>query len=791
MGWQTLWSGSSTQNTTGYNGWTVIQRIDPSVYASIVGTPTKIRVEVTAPTSGQMVVHSFYVGHDGTDAFDFDGNQVQLAIGGNTAPTISTSTVVTTDAANFTFDPAEPLLIAASFNGTTSLRRGADTGKSGYQRNIGADAGTTNKSGYTAVGSPTLAFISKIELYVPDTVTADAGAITVSGQDAILGINSIAAAAGAIDVTGVAAGLKADRKIAAEVGAIDVTGVDAGLIPEKKVTADVGIIAVAGVAALTTAIRQMAADLGTIVVAGQTAQLPVSMPADTGTIAVAGQTAEVLATRLMAANVGTIAVTGVAAGTKRGYPLVADTGAISVAGIDANLRPAYKVVANAGSISVAGVAAEWSRTGWFTVWEGDLGTNGASGMAGVTGVMAFPNTARTALPSTLTGTGVRIRFTFAAPSEEDTALTEAWVGHAPSGGDAKDFDGGQRQITHSGGTTSFAISVNTDLVTDPILFSYDPTLQLNVAFYSTNSYVHQEGLSGLTFYTQAGNSASASDKTGSWSTDSNHARLIEKIEVFIGQAGPTLAAEAGAISVTGESAITTATRRLDAAAGAVAVTGVSAALRKSWPNLEADVGTIVVAGEEAELYGGKRVIADQGSIAVAGQAALFGAMRTIAADPGSIVVNGVDAGLRIGFRVTADVGAIDLSGQPALFDVDRMVIANAGSIAVSGVAATTRKGSKLIADTGAIDVNGVDATTRVGAKLIADRGLISVTGQIAGLQFHHKSIQLTGTYTVNGVAANMVRGRPMIAETGAYVVAGGAAIVVPSFKRRSVGAIAS
>lgn len=164
--WQTLFSTTLTTNSTGFGGWTTVCRIEPAATTGIAGG-TKLRVRCVASTAADLNVVTWRIGHAAAagDAYDFDGTQQPILRGGTFPQTIANTSFVC-DEITYSYDPSKALLLALSFDTTSSLRRsGTITNTSSYQKNASNDANTTDKSGYSAATG--MHCFDLIEIYAP------------------------------------------------------------------------------------------------------------------------------------------------------------------------------------------------------------------------------------------------------------------------------------------------------------------------------------------------------------------------------------------------------------------------------------------------------------------------------------------------------------------------------------------------------------------------------------------------------------------------------------------------
>jgi hypothetical protein len=180
---------------------------------------------------------------------------------------------------------------------------------------------------------------------------------------AAAGSSTLTAAAGSFAETGVAASLKAARKLTASAGTFAETGRPAGLIPSRKLAASAGSFAEAGSAATLLATRRIAASVGSFAETGSSAGLLAARKAiaAAGSFAEAGAAASLLASRKLVASAGSYSETGIAAGLLAGRKLSASAGSFASTGNAATLTYTtvghYTLTAGAGAFAETGVAA--------------------------------------------------------------------------------------------------------------------------------------------------------------------------------------------------------------------------------------------------------------------------------------------------------------------------------------------------------------------------------------------------------------------------------------------------
>lgn len=132
--------------------------------------------------------------------------------------------------------------------------------------------------------------------------------------------------------------------------------------------------------------------------------------------------------------------------------------------------------------------------------------------------------------------------------------------------------------------------------------------------------------------------------------------------------------------------------------------------------IAADAGAATVTGTDASLEYGRLLAADSGTFTVAGTDANLEFGREIAADGGACAVTGTDATLGYGRRLGVESGAFIASGTDANLEFGRRLSAEAGAFAATGTDATliygTVGGYTLAASGGAFALTGGDASLR-------------------------------------------------------------------------------
>jgi hypothetical protein len=162
-----------------------------------------------------------------------------------------------------------------------------------------AEVGTVSYSSTTSAAQATIAAFNGDDQTTAYTLTADNGALTLTGQAA--GVNAAAtltADNGALTVAGQAAGVNAAVSLTADRGALTLTGQAAGTNAAVLFTADAGALALTGQDANLPLAAALIADVGALTLAGQAAALTIgaTLPADAGALVFAGQAATLTVT---------------------------------------------------------------------------------------------------------------------------------------------------------------------------------------------------------------------------------------------------------------------------------------------------------------------------------------------------------------------------------------------------------------------------------------------------------------------------------------------------------------
>jgi hypothetical protein len=162
---------------------------------------------------------------------------------------------------------------------------------------------------------------------------------------------SFTAASGSYALTGVAAVLKAGRKVGAASGTYTITGTSAVLRRGYPLVAAPGSYTLTGTSAVLREARRVAAASGSYTIAGVAAVLArgLKVGALSGSYALTGTAATLRRGFGVTAAPGSYVLTGVAAGLRRTAALVASSGSYTISGTAAGLKEARRLIGAAGS----------------------------------------------------------------------------------------------------------------------------------------------------------------------------------------------------------------------------------------------------------------------------------------------------------------------------------------------------------------------------------------------------------------------------------------------------------
>jgi hypothetical protein len=130
-----------------------------------------VRLTLQSGPTGGCEMDALYMGHRAAfgDAYDFDGTQVRITVGGSTTITIPAGGSVVSDPVVFSLDETRNLLfsyhstINSTYGGNTTTATGCTLHYTGITGSA-ASAGQTDITGYTTYGPPAHQLVSKIEV---------------------------------------------------------------------------------------------------------------------------------------------------------------------------------------------------------------------------------------------------------------------------------------------------------------------------------------------------------------------------------------------------------------------------------------------------------------------------------------------------------------------------------------------------------------------------------------------------------------------------------------------------
>lgn len=204
---------------------------------------------------------------------------------------------------------------------------------------------------------------------------AESGTVTIGlSESAIVALQleasaggspyTLTAETGSYTLTGVAAGLKAGRKLAGDTGSYTLTGQDAALTHGYHLTAGTGSYTLTGIDAGLAAARKLSAGTGSYTLTGQAAGLRATrvLTADTGSYSLTGVDAGLKAGRALTAGTGSYTLTGQDAAltyTPVGstYTLNAEPGSYTLTGVSATLGQGHRLIAETGNYTITGMDA--------------------------------------------------------------------------------------------------------------------------------------------------------------------------------------------------------------------------------------------------------------------------------------------------------------------------------------------------------------------------------------------------------------------------------------------------
>lgn len=174
----------------------------------------------------------------------------------------------------------------------------------------------------------------------------------------------------------------------------------------------------------------------------------------------------------------------------------------------------------------------------------------------------------------------------------------------------------------------------------------------------------------------------------------------------------TLTAGAGSFALGLQAASILIERYLVSSGGAFSLSSNDATISKAVsPTLTADPGTITVTGNGANLYHNVRLTANVREFTVASVGAGLRATRVLQTGTRGFAVSGIDATISKGANRTLSgaVGTFSINRNPATLLVTRKLTAATRPFSIVGKDAAITKPVRLIAATRAFNISGIDA----------------------------------------------------------------------------------
>jgi len=202
------------------------------------------------------------------------------------------------------------------------------------------------------------------------TLTADVGAFSLSGQDAILKSGlKLTSDVGAFILSGQDATLTYGEAatayiLTADVGSFNLTGQDANLLYNRLLSSDTGSFNLTGQGASFNYGRLLNTDNGVFNLTGHDANLIYTQPGsyiltgDKGIFNLSGQDSNLIKSNLLPVDAGGFTLTGIIAGLKVGKALGSLVGEFLHTGQEAIFRRTYKLIADTGGFNLLGQGAD-------------------------------------------------------------------------------------------------------------------------------------------------------------------------------------------------------------------------------------------------------------------------------------------------------------------------------------------------------------------------------------------------------------------------------------------------
>tara|TARA_Y100001963_G_C6786589_1_gene453132 strand:- start:3313 stop:3873 length:561 start_codon:yes stop_codon:yes gene_type:complete len=151
----TVTTDTYTTPSSSGGGWTSysVRQLVPNAELSATATSTSVKVTFRGPASEGLGIEQAFIGQatSGGNAWDFDGNQVQLQVSSSNSFDLGVDSNVQTDACVIALDPGADVIIAVDHTSDTSkdsIAQIADTGWRYYYKE-----GNTDEADETAPSS--------------------------------------------------------------------------------------------------------------------------------------------------------------------------------------------------------------------------------------------------------------------------------------------------------------------------------------------------------------------------------------------------------------------------------------------------------------------------------------------------------------------------------------------------------------------------------------------------------------------------------------------------------------
>jgi hypothetical protein len=178
-------SGVDTR-ATGWTNWNVRS----SMQAGIVAAGNSVTVEfAAAPTGQNLRIDTAWIGNraDSGDAYDFDGNHVQLKFnGGSDGFNIAAGTTITSDLATIDLDGSKDVIVAFHVNADTatdeiSYNTSPASGFVSYEKQTSDESSVSDATGYSTQAGRFVG-VSKVTSYNSADMTFQSESFTASAQ---------------------------------------------------------------------------------------------------------------------------------------------------------------------------------------------------------------------------------------------------------------------------------------------------------------------------------------------------------------------------------------------------------------------------------------------------------------------------------------------------------------------------------------------------------------------------------------------------------------------------------